>query len=95
MNTRTLISLDQDDKAWLDEQAAARAQPMTRMVQEAVAEYRVRQESRGGEPLATLLERTAGLFARRRGTVEDGLVVQQRLRGEWDAGRPGAKATRR
>lgn len=95
MNTRTLVSLDQDDKAWLDEQAVQRAQPMTRMVQEAVAEYRVRQESRGGEPLAMLLERTAGLFARRGIPLEDGLAVQQRLRGEWGGGLRAAKGSRR
>ena len=83
MSIRTLVSLDEGDKNWLDDQARARAEPMTLVVREAVAEYRVRQDSRAGEPLQALLEHTAGLFARRGLPIEDGLAVQQRLRGEW------------
>jgi predicted transcriptional regulator len=42
MNTRTLISLPDDDKLRLDREASARGRPMTHLVQDAVAEYRVR-----------------------------------------------------
>jgi len=37
MNTRTRVSLPDDDKPWLDEEAVARGRPMTRLVQDAVA----------------------------------------------------------
>ena len=83
MSIRTLVSLEEADKTWLDEQAKERAQPMTLVVREAVAEYRVRQDSRAGEPLQALLEHTAGLFTRRGTRAEDGLAIQQRLRAEW------------
>ena len=85
MSIRTLVSLDEGDKNWLDDQARARAEPMTLVVREAVAEYRVRQDSRAGEPLQALLEHTAGLFTRRSKPAEDGLAMQRRLRAEWAA----------
>ena len=89
MNTRTLVSLPDDDKRWLDAEASARGRPMTHLVQDAVAEYRVRSGSRRGETLDQLLCATAGLFARRAEPPIDGAVLQKRLRGEWDDGRPG------
>jgi hypothetical protein len=39
MNTRTLVSLPDDDKQWLDAEAAVLGRPMTHLVQDAVAEY--------------------------------------------------------
>lgn len=87
MNTRTLISLPDEDKRWLDEEASARGRPMTRLVQDAVAEYRVRSVSRRGETLDQLLCATAGLFARRSEPPIDGAVLQRQLRGEWEADR--------
>jgi hypothetical protein len=96
MNTRTLVSLPDDDKQWLDAEAAARGRPMTRLVQDAVAEYRVRAGSRRGESLDQLLCATAGLFTRRADPPVDGAVLQRQLRGEWDdapVGRPGRRAS--
>jgi hypothetical protein len=46
MNTRTLVSLPDDDRCWLGAQASARGRRMTRLVRDAVAEYRVRSGSR-------------------------------------------------
>ena len=93
MNTRTLVSLPDDDKRWLDAQASARGRPMTHLVQEAVAEYRVRSGSRRGETLDQLLCATAGLFKRRTDPPVDGATLQRRLRGEWDD-RPPARGRR-
>ena len=84
MNTRTLVSLPDDDKLWLDAEAAAHGRPMTHLVQEAVAEYRVRSRSRRAETMDELLCATAGLFARRAEAQVDGATLQRRLRAEWD-----------
>lgn len=75
---RTLISLDPDDKAWLDRTAREERVPMTRLVRRAI--QRLRQES-GAAPsrFEALLRATAGL--RKSG---DGLAAQRRLRREWD-----------
>jgi hypothetical protein len=95
MNTRTLVSLPDDDKQWLDQEAAARGMPMTHLVQDAVAEYRVRARSRRAETLDDLLGTTAGLFTRRAGSPEDGATLQRRLRAEWrDPPVRRARATR-
>lgn len=93
MNTRTLVSLPDDDKLWLDAEAAARGRPMTHLVQDAVAEYRVRTRSRRGETLDELLGSTAGLFARRAARPADGAALQRQLRDEWAD--PPARGPRR
>lgn len=79
--TRTLVNIDDDDKRWLDLEARSRGVPMTRLVGEAVHEYRVRQEAADRPGMDRVLADTRGLW--RQG---DGLEWQQRLRGEWDEG---------
>jgi len=83
MNTRTLVSLPDDDKQWLDEEAAARGRAMTHLVQDAVSEYRTRARSRRPETLDELLATTAGLFARRTQAPVDGATLQRHLRAQW------------
>lgn len=77
--TKTLINLDDEDKAWLDLEARQRRLPMTELVRQAVRSFRLREQSRGRPALAEALANTAGLW--RRG---DALAWQQRLRDEWD-----------
>ncbi|TVS14267.1 MAG: CopG family transcriptional regulator [Wenzhouxiangella sp.] len=77
--TRTIINLREADKRWLDREAKRRRVPMTRLVGEAVSEYRMRQEAQDRPGLETLLTETRGLW--RQG---DGLAWQERLRNEWD-----------
>jgi hypothetical protein len=74
---RTVISLDDRDKAWLDEAAAREGAPATELVRRAVKLLR-EQESVQRQPLGDLLRRTRGLW---RGG--DGLEYQTRLRDEW------------
>jgi hypothetical protein len=74
---RTVISLDEEDKAWLDRQAARRRVPMTRLIREAVRLLR-RHEGASRPSTDDLLSRTQGIW--RRG---DGLRWQRRLRDEW------------
>jgi hypothetical protein len=94
MNTRTLVSIPDHDKAWLDAEAAARGVPMTHVVRQAVAEYRAGETSRRAESLAELIEATAGLFARRDAAAQDGAALQRRLRAEWERGSGDAAPAR-
>lgn len=78
---KTLVNLDPDDKAWLDQEARRRKLSMTELVRQAVHAYRLREQHRDRPQLAEVLQRTAGLW--RQG---DGLAWQRRLRSEWDRG---------
>jgi hypothetical protein len=74
---RTIISLDPDDKAWLDRKARQERTPMARLVRRAIR--RLREESEANPSrFEQLLRDTAG--TQRSG---DGLTVQRRLRREW------------
>jgi hypothetical protein len=74
---RTLVSLDPDDKSWLDRTAMERGVPMTELVREAIRRLRAASES-PAESHDVLLDRTRGMW---RG--EDGATWQDRLRDEW------------
>jgi hypothetical protein len=74
---RTVISLDESDKAWLDRQSARRKVAMTELVREAVGLLRRAEETRSRSP-GDVLERTRGIW--RRG---DGLAWQNRMRDDW------------
>jgi hypothetical protein len=75
---RTLISLDNDDKAWLDRAARAERVPMAKLVRRAIRRLRDEQEA-APDGFDRLLRETAGTW--RRG---DGLAHQRRLRAQWD-----------
>lgn len=76
---RTIISLDPEEKAWLDEKARRSGKPMTAVVREALSRYRAQDGRRNKPALATLLDDTRGIWKR-----GDGLAWQKKLRGEWD-----------
>jgi len=76
---RTIISLSEDDKRWLDREAHARHVSMTSLVSEAVSLYRAREESVNRPDLETALKASYGIW--RQG---NGLARQERLRDEWD-----------
>jgi len=75
---RTVISLSDEDKAWLDRTARSQRIPMTRLVQAAVRRMREAGEAEPGG-IERLLRETAGI--RRAG---DALAEQRKLRKEWD-----------
>jgi hypothetical protein len=75
---RTLISLDPEDKLWLDRKAEEENVTMTELVRQAIRRYRVERET-ASPSLDRLLAETSGLWSR-----EDGLDYQQRLRQEWE-----------
>jgi hypothetical protein len=74
---RTVISLEERDKAWLDAAAAREGTPATELVRRALRLLRER-ESLERQPFREVLRRTRGLW--RNG---DGLDYQTRLRDEW------------
>jgi hypothetical protein len=77
---RTLISLDPDDKAWLDRRAEEENVTMTQIVRTAVRRYREEVDARTALPsFEELLARTSGLWP-----AGDGLAYQQGLREEWE-----------
>jgi hypothetical protein len=81
---RTLISLNEEDKQWLDRRAKEEGMTMTELVRIAVKQYREQCEREtGAEPtLDQLLRQTSGLWPE-----GDGLAAQLRAREEWDEDR--------
>lgn len=75
---RTVISLHDEDKRWLDKQSRARGISMTRLVREAVRFYKERAEVNSSS-LEQLLNATKGIWKK-----GDGLKYQRRVRGEWE-----------
>lgn len=74
---RTVISLDKEDKRWLDETAREQHVPMAEVVRQAV--HLLRKEStREAQGLDKLLQNTSGIWKK-----GDGLAYQRRMRGEW------------
>lgn len=76
---RTIVSLDHEDKAWLEVTAQQEGVSMTEMVRRAVRLMRA-TGAREATSTLDLLAATAGI----RQAGEDGLAVQQRLRDEWN-----------
>ena len=74
---RTVISLKEEDKDWLDRRAEEEGVPMTELVRRAVSLLRT-QICKTDPPLEILLEETSGLW-----TAGDGLSYQEALREEW------------
>jgi hypothetical protein len=75
---RTIISLDDEDKAWLDRRAEEEGMTMTQLVRNAIRKYR--QELAAAAPsFERRLRETAGLWQ-----GEEGLEYQRRVRSEWD-----------
>jgi len=74
---RTVISLEDDDKRWLDKRAEKEGVPMTELIRRAVR--LLRQQSRREAPdLEDLLARTAGVWKN-----GNGLEYQRTIRREW------------
>lgn len=76
---RTIISIDQEEKTWLDREAKSQKVPMTEIVRRALRCYREHKETETRPDLAQLLKQTQGIWK-----AGDGLDYQRRLRGEWN-----------
>ncbi len=74
---RTIISIEEDDWAWLDHRAAEEKVSRAELIRKAVRLYRQAAETQA-RSFHRLLEDTAGMWK-----GEDGLSYQLRLRDEW------------
>lgn len=77
---RTVVSIPDDDKRWLDERAAEEGVAMTEIVRRAIRRYR---EEKARTTFDELLEATRHTWKQ-----GDGLEWQVSRRGEWDERTP-------
>jgi hypothetical protein len=75
---RTVISIEPEEKAWLEQQAKSDNVTMTEMVRRAIRSYHESLLKQGKADVVSLLQETHGM-----GFQEDGLQYQDRLRDEW------------
>lgn len=75
---RTVVSLEEEDKAWLDRRAEEERVSMAELIRRAVRRYRESSEPEA-RSLQQLLEETSGIWK-----GEDGLTYQLGARDEWD-----------
>jgi len=80
MTVRTIVSLPEDDKSWLDQQARLQHVPMTELIRRAVHDYRQQQEVEQQPSLQQVLQQTAAIWQE-----GDGLAHQARIRDEWSS----------
>lgn len=73
---RTIISLPERDKRWLDKRARDKKVPMTAVIREAVKALQDQEERQ--EALEKALKASAGIWKN-----GDGLAWQRKLREEW------------
>lgn len=71
---RTIISIDDDIKNWIDIKSAADRISMAEIVRRALRQYRQTEE----KSIDAVLNQTSGIWP-----AEDGLDYQTRLRDEW------------
>ena len=74
---RTIISLDQESKKWLEQQARAEKISAAELIRTAVRKYR-EQKKLENSSLDDLLQKTSGIWR-----AGDGLSYQRRMRKEW------------
>jgi Arc/MetJ-type ribon-helix-helix transcriptional regulator len=74
---RTVISLDEESKKWLDQQAREENVSAAELIRKAVRKYRD-EKKREAVPLNDLLKQTSGMWK-----AGDALAYQRRLRKEW------------
>lgn len=80
MSVRTVISLPEEDKSWLDQQAKVQHVAMTELIRRAVHDYRRQQEAEQGLSLSQLLQQTSGIWQQ-----GDGVAYQSQIRDEWSS----------
>ena len=76
---RTIISLSEEDKAWLDRRAHEEGLTMTELVRRSVRLYREATDPADSEFTAVLGE-TQGMWKN-----VDGIQYQRRLRDDWES----------
>ncbi len=75
---RTVISLDDEQKTWLEQQTALRRVSMAALIRQAVSEFQIREQRGSAASFQEMLKHTAGIWQ-----AGDGLEYQERIRKEW------------
>ena len=75
---RTVISMDDEQKAWLDQQVALRRVSMAALIRQAVSEFQRREQRGAAVSFQEVLKQTADIWQ-----GGDGLGYQERIRQEW------------
>lgn len=76
---RTLVNLEPEDKAWIDQTAKLEHVSIAEVIRRAVHDYRLRMEKRNSPDFNELLQQTRKIW--RKG---DGLKYQKEIRDEWE-----------
>lgn len=76
---RTIISMQKEDKLWLEKQAKANHLPMAELVRRAIKHYRKCGKFAARSPIEMALQQTGGIWKN-----EEGLIFQTRIRDEWE-----------
>lgn len=74
---RFIISLDEDDKQWLDQYSKVKDISMAEVVRTAIHTFRQRHPA--NSETGDLLAKTRGIW-----TKGDGLAYQNKIRDEWN-----------
>jgi hypothetical protein len=72
---RTIISLENDDKQWLDDESRRSGMPKSAIVRLSIRYLRLDRE----KSFESLLNQTSGTWKE-----GDGLAYQERMRSEWE-----------
>ncbi len=75
---RTIISLDNDEKKWLDRMAKKKHVSMAHIIRTAIYEYRKKYKDNMPTDLDALLSQTKNIWENK-----DGLEYQSEIRHEW------------
>lgn len=76
---RTIISLDNEEKKWLDKMAKKKQVSRAHIIRDAIHEYRKNHKDNIPTNLDVLLSKTKNIWEGR-----DGLRYQLTIRSEWD-----------
>ena len=76
-NLRTIITISEDDKIWLESYSKTSGVSMAEAVRRGISELRKREEK---NIFRTLIKETQGIWNK-----EDGLEYQEKVRSEWSS----------
>jgi hypothetical protein len=76
---RTIISIEESEKDWLDRVSKSQRISMSELVRHAIKEFHERNKNLDRTDFIKLLNKTKGLWSE-----GDGLKFQRKLRDEWE-----------
>lgn len=76
-NTRTIITISEEDKRWLESYGKARGISLAEAIRKGIKKLR---EDESSGMYRVMIDRTRGLWKK-----GDGLTYQRQLREEWDS----------